>query len=220
MTRPAYHLEFTEEMKGWFAFGEPDCRRGLVQGRDMGWSVMFHLTIATDDTYRFLADRDHVATAEGWVKCDALGGKLPVVRGVFNLFVDMGELDGAPLRHMLYRLWFHDGVGNPLTLSGFKHIRHDDVTEVWPSTSTLYVRILQGHVEEADDDAAPLVGAGVIRILPLDFARQCTTFRVRGPGIVGRARAFVAFGRLFAGELWKVFGPIKARIQQARSARR
>lgn len=203
----AYHLEFTEEMKGWFAFGEPDYQQGKHRGRDLGWSVMFHLTIATDDTYRFLADRDHLADAQGWVKCDALGGKLALVRGTFNLFVDKGELDGAPLRHMLYRLWFMDGVGNPLTLTGFKHIRHDDVTEVWPSTSTLYIRILQGHVEAEGDDAASLVGAGIIHILPLDFARQCTTFHVRGPGLIGRVKAFVAFGQLFAGELWKVFRP-------------
>ena len=203
----AYHLEFTEEMKGWFAFGEADYQRGLRQGKDLGWSFMFHLRIATDDTYRFIADKEHLADAEGWVKCDALGGKLPVVRGLFNLFVDEGELDGAPLRHMLYRLWFLDGVGNPLTMSGFKHIRHNDVTAIWPETSTLYIRVVQGHVEEEDDAAAPLVGAGVIVILPQDFARQCTTFRVRGPGLIGRFRAFVAFGTLFMGELWKVFGP-------------
>lgn len=211
MTAPAYHLEFTEEMKGWFAFGETEYQKGRNRGRDLGWSVMFHLTIATEDTYRFIADPDHLATAEGWVRCDALGGKLPVTRGRFNLFVDKGELDGAPLRHMLYRLWFFDGVGNPLTLSGFKHIRHNDVAAVWPETSTLYIRVLQGHVEAEGDAAAPLVGSGVIYILPRDFARQCTTFRVRGPALIGRMRAFVAFGTLFMGELWKVFRPWRRR---------
>lgn len=207
MTQAAYHLEFTEEMKGHFAFGEADYQRAATQGRDSGNAVMFHLTIATDDTYRFIADRDHLAKAEGWVRCEALGGKLPVVRGDFNLFVDKGELDGAPLRHMLYRLWFFDGVGKPLTLSGFKHIGHNALTEVWPETSTLYIRIVQGHVDADGDASAPLVGAGILHILKQDFARQCTTFRVHGPGLVGRVKAFVAFGSLFIGELVKVFLP-------------
>jgi len=45
-----------------------------------------------------------------------------VERGVFNLFVDEGPAD----RHMLYRLWFADSVGHPLTLAGFK-----DMEEVY-----------------------------------------------------------------------------------------
>lgn len=214
MTPVAYYLEFTEEMKGYFAFGEADHQRGAILGRDSGDGVMFHLTMSTEDTYRFLADREHLARAEGWVRCEALGGTLPVVRGDFNLFVDMGELDGAPLRHMLYRLWFHDGVGKPLTLSGYKDIRNNALTEVWPETSTLYIRIVQGHVDADGDASAPLVGAGILRILPQDFARLCTTFRVRGPGLVGRVKAFVAFGSLFMGELVKVFLPRRRRTSR------
>lgn len=208
--KPRYHLQFTEEMKGFFAFGEPDYQRGFDRGQAARWAVMFHLTIATDDSDAFVADPDHVASAVGWVGCDALGGRLRVERGVFNLFVDVAPVDGAPCRHMQYRLWFRDGVGRPLTLAGFKDIRHP-VTElsrfadVWGETTTLYTQILDGHVE-ADADAG-LVGAGIIHILPLDFARQCTTFRVRGPGRAGRLQAFGAFGRLFMGQLWEVFRP-------------
>ena len=47
-------------------------------------------------------------------------GLLPVERGVFNLFV----ADDVPGRkRMLYRLFFRNGVGHPLTLSGFKVVR-------------------------------------------------------------------------------------------------
>jgi cholesterol oxidase len=209
-SHPPYHLEFTEEMKGYFAFGESDYQAGFDKGKASGWDAMFHLTISTEDTYAFVADPDHVATAVGWVQSEPLGGRLPVERGVFNLFVDAGEKNDMPTRHMLYRLWFRDGAGHPLTLSGFKDISHPvpDVStfsDVWGETTTLYSRILEGHVEVGGDADAPVIGSGVIHILPLDFARQCTTFRVNGPGMVGRFQAFGAFGGLFMGQLWEVF---------------
>jgi cholesterol oxidase len=210
--KPKYHLEFTEEMKGFFTFNESDFQRGFDQGRQSGADVMFHLTIGPDDTYAFIADQTHVCPAVGYVDSDVLGGRLPVERGVFNLFVDAGEINAEPARHMLYRLWFDDAVGHPLTLTGFKDIRHpvaavSEFKDVWAETTTLYTKILAGHVEVGDDDDAPLIGAGIIHILPLDFARQLTTFRVKGTGALGRLKAFQAFAGLFMGQLWEVFQP-------------
>ncbi|MDQ6945307.1 MAG: FAD-dependent oxidoreductase, partial [Actinomycetota bacterium] len=211
-TKPKYHLEFTEEMKGFFTFNETDYQKGFDQGQASGSAVMFHLTIGTDDTYAFVADPTHVCPAVGYVFSDVLGGRLPVERGVFNLFVDAGEINAEPARHMLYRLWFKDSVGHPLTLTGFKDIRHpvaalSQFKDVWGETTTLYTKILAGHVEVGGDDAAPLVGSGIIHILPLDFAHQLTTFRVKGPDLPGRWRAFQTFGGLFMGQLWEVFQP-------------
>lgn len=205
-----YHLAFTEEMKGFFTFDESDYQRGFDRGKASGSAVMFHLNIATDDTYAFIADPDHVAGATGYVDSDILGGRLVVERCVFNLFVDAGEINDEPARHMLYRLWFADAAGHPLTLSGFKDIRHpvaavSTFNDAWAETTTLYIKILSGHVET--DAEAPLIGAGIIHILPLDFAHQLTTFRVKGPGLVGRAQAFRSFGTLFMGQLWEVFQP-------------
>jgi cholesterol oxidase len=199
-------------MKGFFTFDESDYQAGFDRGKASGSAVMFHLTIATDDTYAFIADPDHVAPATGYVDSDILGGRLPVERCLFNLFVDAGEISGEPARHMLYRLWFADATGHPLTLTGFKDIHHpvpavSTFNDVWGETTTLYTKILAGHVEAESDSQAPLIGAGIIHILPLDFARQLTTFRVKGPGLVGRARAFRAFGSLFMGQLWEVFQP-------------
>jgi cholesterol oxidase len=187
--KPKYHLHFTEEMKGFFTFDETEYQRGFEAGRATGSAVMFHLTIGTDDTFAFIAER-----------------------GVFNLFVDAGEINGEPARHMLYRLWFSDAVGHPLTLTGFKDIRHpaaalSQFKDVWGETTTLYTKILAGHVEAADDHAAAVIGAGIIHILPLDFARQLTTFRVKGAALSGRWKAFQAFGALFMGQLWEVFQP-------------
>lgn len=210
--KPGYHLRFTEEMKGFFTLNEGGYQHGFDRGQESGSAVMFHLTMETDDVYAFIADRTHVAPAAGYVQSDILGGRLPVERGVFNLFVDAGEVNGEPARHMYYRLWFQDSVGHPLTLTGFKDIKHpvaatSKLTEVWGETTTLYTKILAGYVEAEGEDAAPLVGAGIVHILPRDFARQLTTFRVAGPGLVGRWRAFQAFGTLFVGQVWEVFQP-------------
>jgi cholesterol oxidase len=43
----------------------------------------------------------------------------------------------------------------------------------------------------------------VLRIKPLDFARQLTTFRAEGPDGM---RAIARFGSLFLGSLWDAYG--------------
>jgi cholesterol oxidase len=204
-----YSLQFTERMIGTFAFAERDYRAG----RDSGNSVMFRLTIGTDDVSAFIADPDHVAVPRGYVGCESLGGRLAVQDGTFDLFVDEGD----HRRHMLYRLYFADSTGRPLTLAGYKDVRPGPLTQVWPETSTLYTRILNGHVPVTDGGASVtdgIVGSGILRIRPLDFAWQLTTFRVHGPTWAGRFRALSAFSQLFLAELWQVFDPIRGRTQR------
>lgn len=210
--RSSYHLQFTEKMKGYCAFNETDYQRGFHRGRASGSAVMFQLTIETNDTYAFIADPNHVARATGYVQSDVLGGRLPVERGVFNLFVDAGVTNGESSRHMLYRLWFADAVGHPLTLAGFKDISHPEAaysqfSDIWGETTTLYTTIMAGHVDVGEDGMAPVISAGILHIKPLDFAHQLTTFRVTGPGLSGRWRALCAFAGLFMGQLWEVFRP-------------
>ena len=206
-------LAFTEEMKGHVALGEVDFRTGARQGRRDDSDLMFRLTIEVADVDAFVQDPAREASARGWVECDPLGGRLPVTHGVFNLFVDGDDPD---TRRMLYRLWFHDAVGNPLTLVGFKTVRDNRGFDVWTDTSTLFVRILRGHVdqwptaaqatpEELDGDGE-VVAAGIIVIHLLDFAQQLTTFRVSGPDAASRLGALSQFGELFLGELWSAYG--------------
>jgi len=196
-------LRFTEKMKGFISFGEEDYDRGFRKGKRAKTKCMFHLTITMDDVERFIADEQHQGTADGYVDCDALGGKLPVESGLFNLFVEAGEHGERKL--MLYRLFLADGEGHPITLSGFKEVENDPGVDVWSDTSTLFTSILAGHVEPGgDDDAAELVARGILHILPTDFAVQCTTFRVDP---AHRVDAIGRFGALFAGDLWEVFGP-------------
>lgn len=196
-------LEFTEEMKGYITLGEVDYDKGFRNGKADGTFLMFHLTITTDDVDRFVRDPQHEATTRGWVSCEALGGKLPVDSGIFNLFVDT---DDPKLIKMLYRLYFADGVGNPLTLSGFKQVKDAPGFDAWTDTSTLYTHLLRGHVEAVTEPMAEIVAAGIINIYLADFTHQLTTFRAHGGSFADRARAMEEFGRLFLGKLWGIYG--------------
>jgi cholesterol oxidase len=199
----AVAVRFTEEMKGYLALGETDYEAGSKRGEADGTFVMFHLTIEIPDMDRFMDDPMRAGVCTGWVGADVLGGRLPVVRGDFNLFVD---LDGGTSRkEMRYRLWFHDGVGHPLTLVGFKDVDDDRGFDVWSDTSTLYTRILHGHVEPGDDDSAEILGSGIITIWIRDFAKQLTTFRASGPTWRARFRGIGMFGGVFLTQLKQVY---------------
>jgi cholesterol oxidase len=193
-------VRFTEVMSGAVTPGESDPRAG---GNGAGaWPLLFKLTIHVDDLDPFLADPEHEADATGYVECPALGGRHVVSRGWFNLFTT----DGDPrTRHMRYRLHFRDSVGSPLTLAGVKDVHDDPGHDAWGDTTTLFTRILPGHVMAGEPEPDP-IASGIIRISPRQFARQVTTFRGAGPGLFGDARAVGRFGESFLGALATVYG--------------
>jgi cholesterol oxidase len=197
--RSASGIRFTEQMKGFAALGVDDPQTGHDQGKENRDRLMFELTIAVDDVDRFVAEPEHGGTATGHVESDLLGGRLEVERGWFNLFV---EADDPDQREMLYRLWLTGPGGNPMTFVGAKHVRDEGGLDVWRDTSTLFVRILEGHVEPGGDEGV-VVGAGIIKIHIPDFMKQLTTFRTSGEH---PARAREGVGKLFLGQLWEVYG--------------
>jgi hypothetical protein len=195
-------VRFTEEMLGHVTFGETDFARGAQTGRDGSEFLKFHLTIEVADMERFSTDPMRQAGAVGYLQCDALGGRLPVEKGVFNLFVD----SGPGVKRMLYRLFFRDGVGHPLTLTGYKLVENDAGFDLWKDTTTLFTKVLKGHVEESGDSSAELVASGILRIRVQDFAKQLTTFRAGGAGGVGaKLGGLIKFGVIFVGQLAEVY---------------
>ncbi|MFJ4027079.1 GMC oxidoreductase [Paenarthrobacter sp. NPDC089989] len=217
---PATSVRFTEQMHGWFSPGVSDAEKGRMLGRDRSRKIMFELTIIAEDMEAFVADPSHPAKAEGYVLADYFGGRMPVERGWFNLFVEDESKDGRPARRMLYRLWLRDPGGTPFTFTGYKQIHNEAGFDLWPDTTILYATILRGHVppdadtkpsdadtQETDSGSVAadpgVVGAGILYIRPLAFAKQLTTFRAEGPA---PAAGLAAFVKLFAGELWQVYG--------------
>jgi cholesterol oxidase len=187
-------MEFTEKMRGFIALGETDPMTGWRLGRTLTQRFMFTLTITAPDVGRFVDSADHTAVAEGYVDSDLLGGQRPVQRGWANLFVATDQVGTLEMR---YRLWFSDMSGTPLTMYGFKTVRDDPGLDTWRDTSTLYIRIMKGHVvpgaNGADDGSGEVIGAGMLRILPKDFARQLTTFRGAGQGPLSSIARFGTF---------------------------
>jgi predicted acylesterase/phospholipase RssA len=202
LPKPVTRLEFTEDMKGYASFGEHDFARGYREGRQRGQALMFHLTIDIRGVDRFILDPELEAEARGYVRSEHLGGRRPVERGRFNLFVDQ---DDRRRQQMRYRLWFRDGAGRPLTLTGFKEIRDHPGWDLWGDTTTLYTRILNGHVDAEEDGEAEVVASGVLRILVPDFLKQLTTFRAEAPTPADRLHVVRRFGQLFMGRLWGVY---------------
>ncbi len=195
-------LRFTEEMKGFVDFGDIEPAQGYLTGKEHGTSLMVRLTIRIEDIRRFASDPSHTASAEGWVGCDSLGGRLPIERGAFNLFVG----DHPRRKQMRYRLFFRDSVGHPLTLTGFKLIEDEPGLDLWPDTTTLFTRVLAGHVEEGEEDSdTQQVAAGIIHIHPRDFLRQLTTFRTGGDSPFDHASAASTFGNLWVRNIVRVY---------------
>ena len=195
-------LEFTETMKGFVTPGETDYEKGYAQGKKDGNAASFLLTIKVDGVNRFVTNPQHEAGAVGWVECAEFGGRRTVGQGVFNLFVDSGD---PQHKTMYYRLWIADDQNRPLTLLGFKDVRDDPGMDEWSDTTTLYVRILEGHRTPDEDGGAKVLAAGIFKLYLQDFMKQLTTFRVEGPTLADRTAALARFGKLFMGKLWDVY---------------
>lgn len=193
-------LSFSEEMSGTCFPGASNGGPAAV-ARLLQEPLAFRLTITADDLERFLDEPEHSARAEGWIDAESIGGRRQVQRGWFNLFAPTGVPDR---RLMWYRLQFDSAVGQPRTLIGWKNVWHGALTRIWPDTSTLYFRLLAGHVAPEEDDQARILAAGTLHLHISAFVRQLATIRVEGPDC---AAGLERFGRFFAGQLWDVYGP-------------
>jgi cholesterol oxidase len=195
-------LEFTERMSGYFSTAVfDDYERAARQGQRDGSTCDFVLTIATSDLESMLTDPEHRATVYGTVNARALSpDRLTARQGHFNLFVE--DTADVHAHRMRYRMRLHATDGRTFYFDGMKLIRDGRLREIWSSTTTLFVTVHAG-----DDEVAPVIGRGILRIRPLDFARQLTTLSVRdAPDVHTRARLLGQFGQLFAGRVWEHFG--------------
>jgi hypothetical protein len=195
-------VRFSETMRGYISFGEGDARRGFRDGRDSGTSIVARLTITIDDLACFLIDPYHTARITGEIECDTLGGQLPIEGGSFNLFVQ----DADPTRKaMCYRLFFRDSVGHTITLTGVKVVHGDAPTAVWFDTTTLYIRVLRGHVAAGQDMGAELVAGGILRLYPVALLCELMSFRAQGQSRAGRVAAISMFIGFFCTQLAQLY---------------
>jgi cholesterol oxidase len=202
-TTPTIGLGFTETMKGFLdrSHTPPDDYTGAERiGQHNNAKVDFTLTITFPNLDAALADNAHPGIANGVVHVDGFTGPngAPVTNGVFNLFVNAGEVNE---RKMLYALPFTGADGQPYLLDGFKDVKDHGSFDVWGATSTLYTVIRAGH-----ERSGAIRATGILHILMQDFMHQLTTFQVSGTNDpTKKAEAIASFGHLFMGTLWDVF---------------
>lgn len=198
-------LEFTEEMKGYVTFSpKASYEDSYTAGKKEKNYLMFHLTIRIKDVAFFVYDPAERGEAIGWVESAALGGRLAVVNGTFNCFVDKG-VPSRNVKNMQYRLFLRNSKGEEYTLSGHKIVKDDGILRIWSDTSTLYTRIFKGFIEEKLEVKSVRIAEGILHIHELDFIKQMTTFRSDGKTFEERKNALLTFGELFAGNLWEVY---------------
>jgi predicted acylesterase/phospholipase RssA len=187
-------VAFRETMVGGFAMGETDPVLGEAAGNERGTTMALHCAIDIRDLDRFVADPRHGGSLVGHVGFAPLGADLPGGRGVFNLFA---PASGAARKLMVYELPFAAG-GRRYYLAGHKAVADGPVRALWPATTTLYARLHEGP-----DANGPVVGAGVLHIVPSALLRLGASLRATdASSTLAAGGALLKFGRFFAGELW------------------
>jgi len=209
-------IEFTETMKGYFSSTvkvltppltlDSSYQRGFDQGKTDNSPFQFTLTISSEDLDDMMSNSNHEARMVGTVVAPALFPRpLTVAEGGFNLFtVDLNNVD---THNMQYRMKMVTAEGRTYYFQGFKVTHPDFVFEVWPATTTLYITIYDG--ESAGN---PIVGKGILRIAPEDFARQVTTIKVINADSLGKRLEYeTRFAKFFLGPLLDTYADVFAR---------
>lgn len=206
-TSPVTHapigVEFTETMKGFFTPGENDPEKGEQQGKKDGNRLDFRITIHAGDLDKFIHFPEHEASVTGWVESQALGGRMDVTQGRFNLFVieDQAGPQNPGRKQMLYHLNFRSPDGKLHLLDGVKQVHENPNTDMWADLTTLFTKVYR-----VDGQQQTLVGSGVLHIHLLDFMQQLTTFRVHDAGSPAASmQALNRFGQFFMGQVWDVY---------------
>jgi cholesterol oxidase len=197
-------VRFTETMKGFFSTAvKDDYQKGAERGKQDGSTLQFILTIAADDAEFMLKDPRHESRAVGTVTAPALSAKpLTVREGVFRLFVQ--DPSRVETRNMVYELKLESEEGPTYFFRGVKLVHDDHVADGWNDTTTLFVTIHDG-----DTQTGPVLGKGVLKILPQDFAIQLQTMQVFNvDNDQQRLQWLARVGQFFTGALFEIYGGV------------
>jgi len=157
---PRPGLSFTERMRGTVTMGGIRSACG------------FTLTAVVEDLDRFLDDDQRRARLAGTVEAPALSEAPLTAHGVLELLV-VDPVDPG-IRRMTYRMVLTSTTGATFGFHGEKTVRDDRGIDVWADTTTLSITLHDGT------ESGPVLGTGVLRIHPADFAIQVRTVRAIG----------------------------------------
>ncbi len=193
-------VSFNETMKGGFALGETDPKKGEAKGDAAGTKLAIHCDIDIADSYGFIADPQHYAPMRGHVDFPPFGINIPAPSGLFNLF---SPGDNPRHKQMIYELGFeHDG--QQYYVAGKKEVRDDRGIDMWNDITTCFTRLHEGT-----DKSAPVVGAGVIYIKKEQLLNLIPTIRATNTNSKQESLKVLAdFGKFFMGSIWDTHSKI------------
>ncbi len=194
-------IQFTETMRGYFST--------TVTNNDYpkaGSKFEFTLTVTSNDLDKMLTDESHKARMFGTVTAPALSPKpLTVSDGEFNLFIV--DPDSVNTRRMVYRMKMTTDEGKIYYFEGFKLVHNDPGFDLWTDTTTLYITVYEG-----DSPNSPVLGQGILKILPADFLHQMSTLQVtNATSFKEQLEQTARFGHFFAGALFDIYSGIFAK---------
>jgi len=201
---PQVGFQFTETMIGYFSSAETeDYQLAAKRGKAENSKFEFTLTVLSEDVRKMLENEEHKARLFGTVNASALSDKpLMVTEGIFNLFVKYP--DDANIQRMRYRMKLHAQDGKNYYFEGFKLVRHASIFSIWGDTTTLYITVYDGENENA-----PVLGKGIIKIRLWDFLKQMRTLKVINAAGKFEALKYTAkFGKFFTSKLFENYGGI------------
>jgi predicted acylesterase/phospholipase RssA len=201
-------LEFAETMRGFYMPGEADYRRAARLGLAAGNRLVLRLTVRTNDLDAFLTSPEHQCGFNGYVDAPMLTPNSAfTTEGSFGLFVNDRIPETPPRvipahKKMLYELRFDAEDGKKYLLRGVKVITNEHGFAVWRDTTTLFVHL---YCVDAEGDLE-FYGAGILRVLLLDFLKELTTIKAGNlPTKRERVAAVMRFGRFFFGQTFDVY---------------
>jgi len=157
---------------------------------------MFTLTIQTDDITKFSSDPAHKGYMAGTVIAPALSAQpLSISNGLFNLFV-VDDADPA-CKKMKYQMQLHSYDGKGYFFYGYKSVQDDAGFDLWKDTTVLYITVYEGN-----NASGEVVGKGILKIIPMDFATQMATVKaLHSSNTLEALQAIKTFSTFFGSNL-------------------
>jgi cholesterol oxidase len=197
-------MQFTETMSGFFSLQQTtDFARSAAQGLADGSTMSFTVAVMSDDLAAMLTEQTHPGAIVGTLSAPCVSPEpLTVTDGVFHLFIDDPNIVGQRL--MTYDMPMVTNDGRHFFLHGFKETHSNTGLQIWGDNSTLYVTLYEGS-----DATGPVLGKGILHILPADFAKQMTTMKVtNATSEAQRLEGLVKFGDFFGKTIFDTYGGV------------
>ncbi|KAI1816726.1 FAD/NAD(P)-binding domain-containing protein [Poronia punctata] len=214
---------FTEVMSGHIHPMKGSYYRDDIEGYELAArtakslceTARFFLSVKAFDLRSVVHDPNHAANLTGTFICPSLeGSPFMVQRGNFNIFLVAVKAPGT--RNLTYDFDMFGINERKLHFHGYKVVDSSvalSPTEFWKSTSTLYVTITEGGVNESRGNLEPeefhrrgkVVAQGIMRIEPQDFLSELLTLSPTGSNIFRKTKSAWNFLTFFTRKSMSLF---------------